>query len=152
MWGALSDERTCLSFTISAGPRSIVFLGSESLGTRDHILLSQIWDFPFRRLLRLAGLRWRYSTPPPHELWPTPLRMNPGRQNIGHHLKRFLCYSVLSVGAETSEPLPSKWTSASVAIPAFRRCLPNRCLANGHILSQYDTLAGFINFLVPVSE
>jgi hypothetical protein len=27
------------------------------LGTRDHILLSQIWDFPFRRLLRLAGSR-----------------------------------------------------------------------------------------------
>jgi hypothetical protein len=37
-----------------------------SLGTRDHILLSQIWDFPFRRLLRLAGSRWRYSTPLPH--------------------------------------------------------------------------------------
>jgi hypothetical protein len=35
-----------------------VFLGS--------ILLSPIWDFPFRRLLRLAGSRWRYSTPPPH--------------------------------------------------------------------------------------
>jgi hypothetical protein len=34
--------------------------------TRDHILLSQIWDYPFRRLLQLAGLRWRYSTPPPH--------------------------------------------------------------------------------------
>jgi hypothetical protein len=45
---------------------SAIFLGSESLGTRDHILLSQIWDFPFRRLLRLAGSRWRYSTPPPH--------------------------------------------------------------------------------------
>jgi hypothetical protein len=45
---------------------SVVFLGSESLGTRDHILLSQIWDFPFRRLLRLEGSRWRYSTPPPH--------------------------------------------------------------------------------------
>jgi hypothetical protein len=45
---------------------SAVFLGSESLGTRDHILLSHIWDFPFRRLLRLAGSRWRYSTPPPH--------------------------------------------------------------------------------------
>jgi hypothetical protein len=27
-------------------------------------LLSQIWDFPFRHLLRLAGSRWRYSTPP----------------------------------------------------------------------------------------
>jgi hypothetical protein len=39
-------------------------LGSEFRGTRDHILVSQIRDFPFCRLLRLAGLRWRYSTPP----------------------------------------------------------------------------------------
>jgi hypothetical protein len=45
---------------------SAVFLGSDSLGTRDHILVSQIWGCPFRRLLRLAGSRWRYSTPPPH--------------------------------------------------------------------------------------
>jgi hypothetical protein len=45
---------------------SAVFLGFESLGTWDHILLSQIWDFPFRCLLRLAGSRCRYSTPPPH--------------------------------------------------------------------------------------
>jgi hypothetical protein len=45
---------------------SAVFLGSESLGTRDHILLSQTRDFSFRRLLRLAGSRWGYSTPPPH--------------------------------------------------------------------------------------
>jgi hypothetical protein len=42
---------------------SAVCLESESLGTRDHILLSQFWHFPFRRLLRLAGSRWRYSTP-----------------------------------------------------------------------------------------
>jgi hypothetical protein len=34
---------------------NIVFLGSESLGTRDHILLSQIWDFPFRRLYDSRG-------------------------------------------------------------------------------------------------
>jgi hypothetical protein len=47
---------------------STVIFGSESLGTRDHILLSQIWDFPFRRLLRLAGSRWRYSTPSLHGL------------------------------------------------------------------------------------
>jgi hypothetical protein len=46
---------------------SAVIFGSESHGTRDHILLSQIRNFRFRRLLRLAGLRWRYSTPPPHE-------------------------------------------------------------------------------------
>jgi hypothetical protein len=45
---------------------SPVILGSESRGTREHILRSQIRDFPFRRLRRLTGLRWRYSTPPPH--------------------------------------------------------------------------------------
>jgi hypothetical protein len=44
---------------------SAVILGSESRGTRDHILLSQIEDFPFCRLLRLAGPRWSYSTPHP---------------------------------------------------------------------------------------
>jgi hypothetical protein len=66
LWGALSDERTGLSFTYAAALASVVFLRSESLGTRDHILLSQIWDFPFRRLLRVAGSRWRYSNPPPH--------------------------------------------------------------------------------------
>jgi hypothetical protein len=45
---------------------SAVILGSESRGTRAHILLFQIRDFPFCRFLRLAGSRWRYSTPPPH--------------------------------------------------------------------------------------
>jgi hypothetical protein len=45
---------------------SAVIHGSEAHWTRDHILLSRIRDFPFRRLLRLAGLRWRYSTQPPH--------------------------------------------------------------------------------------
>jgi hypothetical protein len=45
---------------------SVVFLGSKSLWIHGHILLSQIWDFPFRRLLRLAGSRWRYSNPPAH--------------------------------------------------------------------------------------
>jgi hypothetical protein len=45
---------------------SAVIFGSEFRGTRDHILLSHFRDFPLRRLLRLAGLRWRYSTPTPH--------------------------------------------------------------------------------------
>jgi hypothetical protein len=57
--GRLSDEGTGLSFTIAAGPR-------QRSHSRDRNLLSKIWNFPFRRLLRLAGLRWRYSTPPPH--------------------------------------------------------------------------------------
>jgi hypothetical protein len=45
---------------------SAFILGSGSRGTRDHILLSQIRHFPFCRLLRLPGLRWMYSTLPPH--------------------------------------------------------------------------------------
>jgi hypothetical protein len=44
---------------------SAVILESESHGTHGHILLSQIRDFPFRRFLWFAGLRWRYSTPFP---------------------------------------------------------------------------------------
>jgi hypothetical protein len=70
---------------------SAVIVGSETHGTHDHTLLSQIQvspnlegqfpvfiylrnrvarlyppsiGFPFRRLLRLAGLWWRYSNPP----------------------------------------------------------------------------------------
>jgi hypothetical protein len=69
-----------------------VIIRSESRGTHDYILVSQIQDspnlegqisefisprnrvdqlypqalFPFLHLLRLVGLRWRYSTPPPH--------------------------------------------------------------------------------------
>jgi hypothetical protein len=62
---SLTRGRVCPLYMLLALD-SEVFLGSESLGTWDHILLSQIWDFPFRRLLRLAGSRWRYSAPPPH--------------------------------------------------------------------------------------
>jgi hypothetical protein len=62
---SLTRGRVCLLYVLLA-LASAVFLGSESLGTLDHILLSQIQDFPFRRLLRLAGSRGRYSTPPPH--------------------------------------------------------------------------------------
>jgi hypothetical protein len=62
---SLTRRRVCLLYMLLA-LASVVFLGFESLGTRDHILLSQIWDFPFRRLLRLAGWRWGNSNPPPH--------------------------------------------------------------------------------------
>jgi hypothetical protein len=67
LYGALYLTRgrvCCLQLLLV--PASAVILGSESRGTCDHIFLSQIRDFTFRRLLRLAGLRWRYSTPPPH--------------------------------------------------------------------------------------
>jgi hypothetical protein len=65
-WGTLSDERTGLSLYVLLALASAVFLRSKSLGTCDHILLSHIWDFPFHRLLRLSGSRWRYSTRPLH--------------------------------------------------------------------------------------
>jgi hypothetical protein len=59
---SLTREQVC-HLQLLLALASAVILGSESRGTRDHILLSQIRDFPIRRLLRLAGLRWRYSTP-----------------------------------------------------------------------------------------
>jgi hypothetical protein len=62
---SLTRGRVCLLYMLLA-LASAVFLRPVSLGTSDHILLSPIRDFPFRRLLRLAGTRWRYSTPPPH--------------------------------------------------------------------------------------
>jgi hypothetical protein len=68
LWApSLTRSRVCLLYMLPA-LASIVFLGSESLWTRNHILLSQIWDFHFRRLLRLAGSRWRYSTHTGHLL------------------------------------------------------------------------------------
>jgi hypothetical protein len=41
-WGALSNERTRLSFYMLLALARVVFLGSESRSTCDHILLSQI--------------------------------------------------------------------------------------------------------------
>jgi hypothetical protein len=66
MWGAHSDDRAGLSFTIAAGLRQ--YSHFQVRVSWDHILLSQIRDFPFLRLLRLAGSRWRYSNPPPQTL------------------------------------------------------------------------------------
>jgi hypothetical protein len=84
--------RVCLLYMLLV-LASAVFLESESLGSHDHILLSQFWDFPFRRLLRLAGSRWRYSTPPPHEspscLLTVPF-YNPSTQTHGKHRLLFL--------------------------------------------------------------
>jgi hypothetical protein len=56
---SLTRGRVCrLQFLLVLA--SAVIFGSESHGTRERILRSQIRYFPFRRLLRLAGLRGRY--------------------------------------------------------------------------------------------
>jgi hypothetical protein len=67
LWDALSDERSDLSYVYAAGScqRSLSRV-RVPWDLRPYILLSHIWDFPFRRLLRLEGSEWRYSTPPPH--------------------------------------------------------------------------------------
>jgi hypothetical protein len=67
LYGALSLTRgwVCCLLLLLALASAVIF-GCEFRETRDHILLSQIRDFPFRRLLRLAEVRWGYSTPPPH--------------------------------------------------------------------------------------
>jgi hypothetical protein len=65
MWGAVSDRGRVCRLELLLVLDSTVILGSESRGARDHILLPDS-RLHFCRLLRLAGLRWRYSTPPPH--------------------------------------------------------------------------------------
>jgi hypothetical protein len=62
---SLTRGRVCRLQLLLALASAVIF-GSESHRTRGHILLSQIRDFPFLRLLRFAESRWRYSTPPPH--------------------------------------------------------------------------------------
>jgi hypothetical protein len=92
---------------------SAVILRSESHGTHDHILLSQIrkspnlegqvsvfispgtgWPgytgstvFPFRRLLRLAGLLWRYLTP---LCWPSLCNLSTDRTKHSASITPFL--------------------------------------------------------------
>jgi hypothetical protein len=91
MWGALSDERTGLQFTTAdprqrshswvrvprdswpyftvsnsrlpqpGGPGPLIYIPQEEGGP---VILPGT-GFPFLRLLRLSGLRWRYSNPPP---------------------------------------------------------------------------------------
>jgi hypothetical protein len=47
MWDALSDKRTGLSFTVAVDSRQRSHFGDRVPWTRDHLLLSQIRDFPF---------------------------------------------------------------------------------------------------------
>jgi hypothetical protein len=87
---SLTRGQVCRLQLLLALARAVI-LRPESLRTRDHILLSQIRDFPFRRLLRLAGSRWRYLTPPPHRVL----------SNVDWLKYKFLSYF--------SAPPPEKW-------------------------------------------
>jgi hypothetical protein len=65
---SLTRGRVCLLCMLLA-LASAVLLGSETLWSRDHILLSQFWDFPFCRLLRVAVSRWTYFDLPVSLNW-----------------------------------------------------------------------------------
>jgi hypothetical protein len=81
---SLTRRRVCrIQFLVVLA--SAVVFGSESSRTHGHILLSQIRDFPFRRLLRLAGSRWRYSTL---------ALITRGEPNRDHHLQQFVYHCV----------------------------------------------------------
>jgi hypothetical protein len=87
---------------------SVVILGSESRGNSDYILLSQIRDFHFRHLLRLAGLRWRYSTPPPQVKVKVTLRLTISQSvslGVEPHGNRLSLYSLGSDPVETPPSL-----------------------------------------------
>jgi hypothetical protein len=63
MWDTLSlTRRWVCHLQLLLALASAVILGFQLLETRDHILLSQIRDFPFRRFLRVAWRQWRYAT------------------------------------------------------------------------------------------
>jgi hypothetical protein len=92
---------------------SAVTRESESRGTHDHLLLSQIRDFPFRRLLRLAGSRLRYLTPHPHGSLSTERSHVSSLYNFGKNRIEITtsnsCYCVFirCCGHVSSEPLSS---------------------------------------------
>jgi hypothetical protein len=168
MWGVLSGERTGLSFAIAACPRQLshswVRVPLDSW-PYDHILLSQIRDspnlqgqvpvfispkeqgdpvippgtgFPFRRLLRLAGLRWRYSNPSPRGVLLTvPF------YNLSARTARKTPLSIVKnvfTGTLPSNRCPSIVEGACVA----EMCLPTRCLAMGiHVTVSLQWWADF---------
>jgi hypothetical protein len=146
MWGALSDERMGLSFTIAAGPRQRSHSRVQVPRDSWPILLSQIRDFPFRRLLRLVGLPWRYWTPPPHGThtfsfydWTTYIVSR--KIHIKHircpavdicepHRKHHFLYCISSaLHSNGSYPIV-----ASIFVVAGM-CLPSRCPATGQLMT-----------------
>jgi hypothetical protein len=121
--------RVCLLYMLLA-LASVVFLGSESLRTRDHILLSQIWDFPFRRFLRLAESRWRYSNPSPHGFYVS---------SVSHPFKTILRRLIgNTLSKDWVYPLSGKWhlsCAGNVCLGWCEiNCLPSRYNGNASAL------------------
>jgi hypothetical protein len=129
-WISLTRGGICRLQLLSA-LASAVIVGLGSRGTSDHILLSQIRDLSFRRFLRLAGSRWRYSTPPPHGA--SSDFITSGRTEYkSPGLTDILFSSVYSLQWECPyRTFDQQWTSASV------RCCGNMCLASRWLVVDF---------------
>jgi hypothetical protein len=103
---SLTRGRVCLLHMLLV-LASIALLGSKVLWSRDHILLSQFWDFPFRRLLRLAGSSWMYSTLPPHGYLSSGLSVFWTRETLADWIKNtsYLDTTAASLFATGETPL-----------------------------------------------
>jgi hypothetical protein len=152
--GALSLTRdgsvicNCCCFT----PRQS-FSGPSPVRIAAVFYCLKIRDLFFRRLLWVAGLRWRYTTPPPHgnltELywwmnsllqWPPPQTDNCYSSVVtGRSLVIFV-----AAGTRASEPLPSKWTSTSVrCYSGFQAVFTKPLSSKWPYSSQYILAVGF---------
>jgi hypothetical protein len=117
-WGALSDERTGLSFVCAAGPCQ------RSLSC-DRILLSQIWDFAFRRLLRLTGSRWRYSTLPPQG-YEYCYICNRGDITLAQTAQKTVSSHIVANEFLSVSLLSNQLRNSYVVILLLRACIPSR--------------------------
>jgi hypothetical protein len=131
MWGFLFEERTNLSFTIAAGPRQFSRI-SVRLAIIFYCLKFNI------SLLRLAGLRWWYSTPPPHGKLPilnwTLLDNHFARPDTKNTVSN---NTPIVVGVFTDQLIrnDSPFIVACVFISA-ETYLPSRCLAINYFAFQ----------------
>jgi hypothetical protein len=112
---SLTRGRVCRLQLLLALARAVIFW-SESRRTRGHILLFQIRDFAFRRLLRLAGLRWRYSNP-------CPLLITSRYEPHWKHSSSIVEFVSVAAGMCLTEPWPWNFPgiSSHVAVVAWQR-------------------------------
>jgi hypothetical protein len=153
---SLTRGRVCrLQLLLSLA--SAVFLGSESRGTRDHILLSHIRDFALLRLLRVRGSRWRYSTPPQHGSLHRIARIH------GNSFKTIRCHENVFSGlypsnGYTRHTAPALRLFESMEIPpsvlvAAKRGLTIRCVAIDYFVTLFSThkIELFVSFCPNIS-
>jgi hypothetical protein len=97
LWPYFTVSVSRLSQPGGPGPR--IYIPQEQGGT----YVPPDTGFPFRRLLRLAALRWRYSTPPPRGVLPSPCS-----ESKSHCDWRSVSQSV-SLGVETHLGLMTRY-------------------------------------------